>query len=75
MSPAQYIMLVPLLFFAFIPVWAGGQAMRCYNEGYIWRSVACVWVAVTMNVGIFLLGCAFIRYNLNLVTIWGVLKL
>lgn len=64
-----------LLFFAFIPVWAGGQAMRCYDAGHIFRSVVCVWIAMAMNVGIFAVGYMVFRYNLSFVTILPYLNL
>lgn len=46
-----YLLFATLL--AFIPIWCGGQAMRCYHEGHVLRSAACVALAVTGTLGIF----------------------
>jgi hypothetical protein len=63
-----------LLFIAFIPVWAGGQAMRCYDKGQLWRSAFGVAMAVTLNVGLFVLVHASYRYNWSIVTILPLLS-
>lgn len=73
MNPITILQLALLGFIGFIPVWAGGQAMRCYDEGHVLKSVACVWVAVLMNISFVVLGMAFVRYNLSFVTILSAL--
>ena len=75
MTPITFLQAFIMLFFTFIPVWAGGQAMRCYDQGHIFRSVVCVWIAMLLNVGIFCAGYAVFRYNLSFVTILAALKL
>ena len=66
------ILLLQITFFiflAFVPVWCGGQAMTCYNAGHLWRSVACVVLATTMNIGFILLGMAYVQYGWTFVTL------
>ena len=61
--------ILTLVFIAFVPVWCGGQAMTCYNQGHLWRSVACVAIATSMNIGLVLFGMAYVQYSWSFVTI------
>ncbi len=75
MSVFTLIELLLLVSLSFIPVWAGGQAMKCYDQGHLFRSVVCVWIAMLINIGFVLLGMAWVRYNLSFVTILARLTL
>lgn len=66
----QFLLLVS---FSFIPVWAGGQAMKCYDQGHLFRSVICVWVAMLLIISFVLIGMAAVRYNFGFVTILSAL--
>lgn len=69
MSVYTILEIAILLFIGFIPIWAGGQAMKCYDQGHVVRSVVCVWLAVLMNICFVMLAMAWVRYNLSFVTI------
>jgi uncharacterized membrane protein len=61
MSVLCFLSSVLLVFLLFIPVWAGGQAMKCYNDGNTVRSALGVLLGVAFNVVIFAAGFAFAK--------------
>ena len=69
MTAYTFIQILILISLSFIPIWAGGQAMVCYNQGHLFKSVLCVIIATMVNVGYILLGMAWVRYDWNFVTI------
>lgn len=60
--------LLLLTFLAFVPVWAGGQAMTCYQQGNLWRSVAAVMISTGMILAGAVLIMIAVRYNWSFVT-------
>lgn len=58
-----------LCFLAFVPVWVGGQAMKCYDQGFLMRSVYCVALASILNMGVLYLIFQAGRYNWSVVTL------
>jgi len=75
MSLILFIQYLGLLALSFVPVWAGGQARKCYEEGNTIKSAACVVIAMIMVIGFVLLGMAAVRYNFSFVTILAALSL
>ena len=69
MTAFTFIQIIFLVMLSFIPVWAGGQAMKCYDEGHIFKSVMCVWIAMLINISFVLFGMAWVRYDWSFVTI------
>ena len=58
---------------AFVPVWIGGQAMTCYNQGNLGRSVWAITIATWINLGFMGLTYLYGRYNFSIVTILSAL--
>jgi hypothetical protein len=60
-----------LVLLAFVPTWAGGQAMKCYDQGHIYRSVACVVLSTGISVLYVAIAVLVVKYNLGINTILG----
>ena len=69
MTTYMFLQVLILISFSFIPVWAGGQAMVCFNQGHLFKSVVCVVIATLINVSYIVLGMAWVRYDWSFVTI------
>lgn len=54
-----------LICMAFVPVWAGGQAMKCYDQGNLGRAIWAITIATWLNVGALVFVYFIGRYN------WG----
>lgn len=60
--------VIAFAFYSFIPVWAGGQAMNCYERGHPLRSAAAVIIATALNATAILVAMAWARNNWGFVT-------
>jgi hypothetical protein len=66
---APYILFATLM--AFLPIWCGGQAMKCYQEGHVFRSAACVCLATFGNLGLFWLVWLFADQHVTFLTLFS----
>lgn len=70
------LQLILASFLLFVPIWAGGQAMTCYRQGNLWRSVAAVSIGVSLNFALLGIGTLCLtRYNFTIVTMLAALHL
>lgn len=55
-----------LILLAFVPTWAGGQAMKCYDQGHICRSLACVVLSTGISVLYIAAAVLVVKYNIGI---------
>jgi len=58
---------------AFIPVWAGGQSVICYQQGNLWKATAAILIAVFMIICTVAVLVLALRYNWSFVTFFAAL--
>ena len=63
------VQLLLLAILGFVPTWAGGQAVRCYNEGHVLRAVACFLISSSITIGYVIIAVLAVKYGFGINTI------